>query len=1370
MGKKTAASLPPPQISETVASTNSSTPNPRRKNPTKPKQKGPQESMAKSASDESQFAIETLRKSESTLRALIENAKDAFILFSREGKVLAFNQVAVNLYRKQNKREITEGSSIYDLVIPSRHEDTRKIFDRVLTGQTFERIVNHISDDGKKYSFKRFFNPVTSEDGSVYAIANTISDITAEVEAAEAIRNSEANLRALFDNAQHGFALIDRSAKILAFNKMFDDIFSLASAKRPMVGSSLFDLLREEHIPIMRETVAQVLTGKVFDRTTPLQKPDGSIFWARGSYSPVKDNSGNIIGVCIGTTDVTKEIGAQAAIRESEANLRALFDNTKEGFVLIDLNSTILAFNHAAGYLYEEVIGKTLTVGKGVSEVLGRQLGEYMRTAFDTVLAGGSIERTSKQTATDGKTYWLRGNYNAVRSSEGAIIGICIGISDISAEVEAGAYVSQLAAIVESSNDAIIGKTLEGIVTSWNFGAEKIFGYTAKEMLGRSITTLIPRERLEEEQQILEKISRGEKIEQFTTTRITRSGEQLIVSVTISPIRNRDGVIIGASKIARDITEQNRLNNKIRESEKRFRTVADTAPILIWMSDESDHVDFLNTGWVDFTGRSMKELLSDWNSCIHPDDRPGRNAVRAEAYSEKKEFSFEYRIRRHDGEYRWVAGNGRPRFSFDGTFLGFIGTCTDITERKMAREELEKEVNERTFALRTANHELREQKEFMETVLDSSIDQICVYDKAGRFITANRKFREESDKDLSELTGKTFLEVYPELEHSVIYQGLKKALAGEPSSAPWRSPQSGRNYTISFITPERNNESYGVMVSAHDITDILQAADQIQQFNTVLEAKNTVLQQTNAELQQQKEFIETMLDASIDQIVVCDKDLRLLAWNKKCEEHFGLKKEDVIGKTYEELFPDFVGAQGYSDIREVLRTGEIRYRSPRKSPLSDRIFEAFIVPLKHNKEVYATLTISHDVTEIISISEKLRQTNEMLERQNDELLRQNDLIQTMIDSSVDFISVYDKDLRLISLNKRALDSLNVKKEQIIGKTFPEINRSTDAAEETMKDIRKALAGEYVHRVNGRTEETFGRDYEIFFIPLVHNNEVYAALIMAHDITDIMNISEKLRKANALLGEKNMELERSNTELERFAYAASHDLQEPLRKIRMFAGRLREHGGSIVDEVSQNYFAKIDHSSDRMSNLIKDILNYSRLNSAADKFELTDLNEVVSQALADFDLVIEEKKAKIRIDKLPEIECLQIQLVQLFHNLFSNSLKFSRPGVHPEIHVSSRTLVPTEIAERKLDRTNSYCEIILTDNGIGFDQEFAEKIFVIFQRLNERNKYEGTGIGLALCRKIAEKHKGIIYALSTEGKGSEFHIILPFKQMPEKDNN
>ncbi len=260
------------------------------------------------------------------------------------------------------------------------------------------------------------------------------------------------------------------------------------------------------------------------------------------------------------------------------------------------------------------------------------------------------------------------------------------------------------------------------------------------------------------------------------------------------------------------------------------------------------------------------------------------------------------------------------------------------------------------------------------------------------------------------------------------------------------------------------------------------------------------------------------------------------------------------------------------------------------------------------------------------------------------------------------------------------------------------------------------------------------------------------------------LEKKVQERTIELREVNQKLERSNAELEQFAYVTSHDLQEPLRKIQVFNNMVLERFSEDLNDIVKSYLGKVTESAKRMSGLINDLLDYSRVSHTAVQFEEVDLNEILKNVLKDLEVLITQKKGVVQSDLLDVIEAIPLQMNQLFYNLISNALKFVRKGLAPLITITASKL--TQEKKRlyaQLNADKDYYEIKFQDNGIGFNQEYANKIFTIFQRLNERSKFSGYGIGLSICSKVVSNHQGIIFAEGKEQEGAIFTVIVPIKQ-------
>lgn len=274
-------------------------------------------------------------------------------------------------------------------------------------------------------------------------------------------------------------------------------------------------------------------------------------------------------------------------------------------------------------------------------------------------------------------------------------------------------------------------------------------------------------------------------------------------------------------------------------------------------------------------------------------------------------------------------------------------------------------------------------------------------------------------------------------------------------------------------------------------------------------------------------------------------------------------------------------------------------------------------------------------------------------------------------------------------------------------------------------------------------------------PITENGRLFGAVVIFKDIT------ERKRTEDAL-ARKAAELSRSNAELEQFAYVASHDMQEPLRKIQAFGDRLRRKCEAVNLEEGRDHLDRMLGAAARMQTLINDLLTFSRVISTSQKFVPIDLSQITREVLGDLEVRIEQSKATVEVQDLPMIEADPTQMRQLLQNLVGNALKFAKPGEPPRVHISSAVRkVPFSGGDGQPELET--CDLIIRDQGIGFEEKYVDKIFAVFQRLHGRSEYEGTGVGLAVCRRIADRHGGTISARSSPGQGATFIVTLPVKQ-------
>jgi PAS domain S-box-containing protein len=397
---------------------------------------------------------------------------------------------------------------------------------------------------------------------------------------------------------------------------------------------------------------------------------------------------------------------------------------------------------------------------------------------------------------------------------------------------------------------------------------------------------------------------------------------------------------------------------------------------------------------------------------------------------------------------------------------------------------------------------------------------------------------------------------------------------------------------------------------------------------------------------------------------------------------------------------------------------------------------------------------------LIGTDNTARKEVEEEQKKLDQRLRdQQFYTRSLIESNIDALMTTDASGIITDVNKQMEALTDCTRDELIGAPFKNYFTDPDRAEAGIKlvlGVKKLTDYELTARArNGKTTEVsynattfYDRDRKL--------QGVFAA---ARDVTDRKRVAEKLK----LYSDK---LERSNRELQDFAQVASHDLQEPLRKILAFGDRLQSKAGASLDEQSGDYLQRMCNAAARMQTLITDLMAFSRVEIKGQAFVPTDLAVIAREVSADLETRIEEAGGRVEIEELPTIDADPMQMRQLLQNLISNSLKYYQAGVPPLVRISSRMVTESHNSVSENAVSGQRCEISICDNGIGFDEKYLDRIFNVFQRLHKRGEYEGTGVGLAICRKIVDRHGGTVTARSTPGHGATFVVNLPINQLQE----
>jgi len=510
----------------------------------------------------------------------------------------------------------------------------------------------------------------------------------------------------------------------------------------------------------------------------------------------------------------------------------------------------------------------------------------------------------------------------------------------------------------------------------------------------------------------------------------------------------------------------------------------------------------------------------------------------------------------------------------------------------------------------------------------------------------------------------------------------------------------------------------------------------INKFNAYTNTEKNLLYQ---------KMIEEIQDYAI---ILMDKEGYIQNWNKGAQKIKLYSESEILGKHFSIFYlpKDLENNLPFQLMLEAKETGRAFQEGWRKRKDGSKFWASVTITALHDEDnkVIGFCKVTRDLTDRKLAEDKLRMSEE----------RYHQMIAEVQDYAIILLSA-----------EGVIQNWNVGAENIKGYTaaeavgnkfemfYTEQDRKINLPYKLLAEAKekgKALQEGWRVRKNGT------KFWGTIVITALHNKEghVIGFSKVTRDLTTQKASEEKLAAYTA-------ELEIQNSELEQFAYVASHDLQEPLRKIQTFTELIQMNFEN--KDFVKTYFQKLDASAKRMSELVKSLLNYSRLSKEKEVYAFVNLNEILEGVKEDFELLIEENKAEINYDPLPSVKGNPIQLGQLFSNLISNSLKFCT--AHPIIKINSKIVSKNKLLDPPRNLMHEqYLHLTFQDNGIGFDKQYDKIIFSLFQRLHGKQEYAGTGIGLALCKKIAENHSGYINAQSEEGRGAVFNVFLPYDHL------
>ena len=843
--------------------------------------------------------------------------------------------------------------------------------------------------------------------------------------------------------------------------------------------------------------------------------------------------------------------------------------------------------------------------------------------------------------------------------------------------------------IVDLANEGIWILDADDRTAYINERGASMLGYRPEDVLGRPVTDFLFPDLGHDAESILSEMRAGKEMTiEFQTRR--RDGSLAWMSASIRPLSD-GGRYGGAVAIFSDITERNKADEALRESEERFRIMADGSPNPIWVTDTEGERIFTNRRYQEFFGVPPEPTKDGkWKLLLHLDDESTYVDSFMSALYERRSFSAEARVRRADGAWRWIESHAEPRYTRNGEFLGYVGMSSDITEKKLAETAL------------------AENREMYRQLVESMTDGVVIHD-GGHIIFMN-------------MAGARILgyarpeDTYSLRPIDVVHPDYREVA----SKRIW-----GHKGTVQPLIEEKFLRKDGSIVDVDVTTMPYKFADSMGVqvvFRDITERKKM-----EGELLSSRQMLQLILDNVPDRVFWKDLDLNYLGCNQNAARDAGLtNSSEIVGKNDYDLAWKDSAASYRADDRQVMESGRPKINFEEMQIQTDgriRWLKTSKVPLRDpDGRVFGLLGTYEDITE-------RKQAEEALSK-NLAVLAKSQEIAHLGSWSLDFetgsFKASDEDYRIYGLEPGSETILD----QIWSLIHPD-------------DLERYR--DYVNSV--RTEGRLGGiDYRIVLPD--------GSLRYLHAITDnvIRSPDGRVKVASGttqdITEQKELEeyLKRSNEELQQFAFIASHDLREPLRMITAYLDLLCKKFDNELSPQAKEYMTIAIDGSVRMRELIDDLLEYSRLGSRPIEPTKVDMNEVARKVLEILNVSVKEADAQIVVETLPTIMADKQQIGLVLQNLLSNAIKFR--GSEPlRIDISANRQVRDWVFSVK-------------DNGIGIDPKYTDKLFKMFSRLHTKEEYPGTGIGLAIVKKIVERHHGRIWFESEPGKGTTFFFTIP----------
>lgn len=1199
---------------------------------------------------------------------------------------------------------------------------------------SIEEMQNAINSRGSYSIDKRFVRPdgsiryikskakvILDNEGKAARLIGVFHDVTDQRALERELAISQQEYKSLFDQNPDAVVSFDLTGNFISVN---DAGLSLAETTRDKILNEKYDsYFNDGETEIIRSHFKEAKSGHAQRFQTTIKTVTGKLKVIAVSLMPII-----IEGEIKGVFGILKDVTTEKLYQDELKFQSNLLNTIQQSVIVTTLDGIIIYWNSFAEKLY----------GWEKQEVIGVNIMNVTPTDMSIERGTEIMARLAKGESWSGE-FWVKhkvkGPFTAqihnspLLDAHGRLIGI-IGVSwDITeqklAEQQKEFERLDKEALINSTSDLIwsVNRKYQLIAANKAFNQSLKNNYNIQLNPGDSVLVrdVFTDDLLKFWEQQYSRALKGEQfsIELHTPSENDQTGRW--DEFEFNPIVNNEEVI-GVASRGRDITQNKIYQRELLAINNRLEMAQQIAKLGYWSHDLKNDVLFWSKEVYAIFGLEEHAFNSDFDSFfrhIHPDDQEAFLKEQQLVLKRNMPLDHEHRIVLPNGDIKYVIQKGSVIFNDEGEPVHVEGTVQDITDARNAALALK--VNE----------------EQLNLIYNSTAGIIFLLGVENngemfRFISMNNAGLTTIGLRQEDLFNKPVHEVIPEPSLSLVLSKYKEAVQSG-KQVVWQEETAyptGTKTGIVTVTPIYDSQGNCIRLvgSVNDITDL-----------KLIEKSLAISRQE----------YKSLFDQNPDAVYSLDLEGRFTSFNPGLEQLLECRREDIIHaatfipfchpddleKTMGHFLKVQQGEAQTYEVRAVTFKGNLKYISISNMPIivDDEITGVYGIAKDVTNEqlVLAQLELSNERYEYAT-----KATNDVIwdwDLKTDKVVRAGSGFYVMFgynesdansDDSFWTKKVHPDDLEQVLQKRRLVFS--------------------DPKQDFWEDEYRFL------RSNGEFAYVYDRGY------IFRNNEGNPIRMIGatKDITAQKSSELQLRELYGKLEERASQLQLSNTELERFAYIASHDLQEPLRMVSSFLQLLEKKYQDSIDEKGREYIRFAVDGSLRMKRLINDLLDYSRVTTRKQHLELVNMELVISDVLQNLSLKVEEKNAVIKTDALPLLPAAdKTQMVQLLQNLIANALKYAG------------TKQP--VIEIKAKEQDDEWLFSVKDNGIGFDEKFADKIFVIFQRLHNKTEYSGTGIGLAICKKIIDRHGGKIYAESVPGKGSTFWFTIKKQLVTEQ---